>query len=418
MSADDPDVVIDLTDWDGTVPDEWVLEAEDGDVPDDPDLSTMTEWERESWAAEDGIGRAEERRRLGLVVAHDEAHAPRSTAPAAASGWDDVPLDGILDAIAAGTFSLPVPTVGMLADGTSGLFYPGRVNGLAGESGAGKGWLALTVSAQRMLLGFHTFYLDFEDGPALSALRLVKVLGVDPNLVRGQFHYLHPSSHDDAQIAAFVERVAQFPGALVIIDSTGESMAAAGLNQNHDEEVAAWFQSLAHPLADRAGATVLLLDHMVKSEDGGLWPIGSQRKRAAITGAQYVAEVARPFSKTTDGLVALRVAKDRHGAREARAVATYVQFVHPVVSQTTLPDGSLEMVMGEALTVHLGNGKTSAQAQADRDKREAAALAADVAQIAALDPRPTSYRDVKTRLRWQDKRAQAAMRAWREGAGA
>src|SRR5690606_21174734 len=138
-----------------------------------------------------------------------------------------------------------------------------------------------------------------------------------------------PSSHDLDGIEQLVDRVAETPGAFAVIDSTGESMAAAGKSQIIDEDVAQWMQDLAHPLAYRGDACVLLLDHMVKSEDGGLWPIGSQRKRAAITGAQYIAEVADPFSKDKDGMVVLKVAKDRHGQREARSVATYVQFTHP-----------------------------------------------------------------------------------------
>jgi hypothetical protein len=402
------DFVLDLTDWDGTVPEEWT------DADQDPDLASMTEWQREAWAAEEGLTRFEARRRLALVIDHDRAAQPELRREAAArAGWEDVDLGSILDGIAAGTFSLPVPSVGMLADGSAGLFYPGRVNGLAGESGAGKGWVALAVSHEVMQAGRHTYYIDFEDSPALAALRLVQVLGVDPDLVRGHFHYLHPSRHDPDAIAELVARVVATPGAFVVIDSTGESIAAAGLNQNHDEDVAAWFQSLAHPLAQEAGACVLLIDHMVKSEDGGLWPIGSQRKRAAITGAQYVAEVARPFSRARDGMVALKVAKDRHGAREARSVAAYVQLQHPVIGRKVLADGSEEIETSEALIVHIGRGKSADQVQADRDAKAAAAMAADVAALDALTPPPKSQRDVQARMSWGAKRSMEALQAWR-----
>lgn len=384
------------------------------DAPRDPDLDAMTADQRESWASEDGIGRAETRRRLALVDAREPVDR---SSTAEASGWGDVPLDGILAQIEAGTFSLPTPSVGMLADGSSGLFYPGRVNGVAGESGAGKGWIALMVAAEQMGLGRDAYYLDFEDSPALALLRLVRVLEVAPALVRDRFHYVHPSHHDVEGIAELVARVAATPGALVVVDSTGESMAAAGLNQNHDEEVAAWFQSLAHPLADQGGATVLLLDHMVKAEDGGLWPIGSQRKRAAITGAQYVAEVADPFSKSKNGMVALRVAKDRHGAREARSVATYVQFQHPIKSMTTQPDGTTLIELGEELSISFGLGKSADQIKADRDAKAAAAVNLDVTDLDRLTPQPKSQRDVMTRMGWGAKRAMTALRAWREQNG-
>lgn len=395
---------------------ESAVANETDDEAQDPDLSTMNEYQREAWAAEEGLGREEERRRLGLVIAWDRDHGSvRPTHVAGRSGWGDVPLDGILDGIAAGTLALPKPTVGMLADGSAGLFYPGRVNGIAGESGAGKGWIALTVAVEQMGLGRHGYYIDYEDSPALAMIRLVQVLGVDPLVVRQYFHYLHPARHDQDGIAELVERVTFTPDAFVVIDSTGESIAAAGWNQNHDENVAAWFQSLAHPLADQGGATVLLLDHMVKSEDGGLWPIGSQRKRAAITGAQYVAEVADPFSKGKDGMVVLRVAKDRHGAREARAVATYIQFQHPIESMTTMPDGTTEIVQSEALTVVLGAGKSANQIKADRDAKAAAELDTDVSELNRLAPPPKSQRDVMERMHWGAGRAMTALREWRVG---
>ncbi|MDO7881779.1 AAA family ATPase [Salinibacterium soli] len=427
MSDEDEVMTIDLTKY--TEPTDldaaWALvladareeaEVEDAEplqVASDPDLGTLSASARESWAAEDGIGRAEARRRLGLVDEWERQHEPQGRhADAQRSGWGDVPLDGLLDALAAGTLQLPTPTVGMLADASSGLFYPGRVNGLAGESGAGKGWIALTVGIEQMTAGRHFFYLDFEDSPALALLRLVHVLGAEPDLLRSRFHYLHPARHDDEGIADLVSRVADERSAFVVIDSTGESIASAGLNQNHDEEVARWFQSLAHPLADHGGATVLLLDHMVKSDDGGLWPIGSQRKRAAITGAQYVAEIAQPFSRTANGMVTLRVAKDRHGAREARSVASYVQFQHPQTVSTSA-DGTIDISLGEQLSVVFGPGKSSDQIKADRDAKAAAAIDLDVADLDRLTPPPKSQRDVQARMSWGAKRSMEALQEWR-----
>lgn len=428
MSADDePMLELDLTDWDGTVPEDWKSEfeeedggapAEDGDrLPGDFDDWTIVQ--REEWAFGDNdlrgsVERARRRLYSAWLTLHPEADIVHNgRAALTPSLWADVPLDGILDSIAAGTLVLPTPTVGMLADGSAGLFYSGRVNGLAGESGAGKGWIALTAGLEQMTLGMHVYYLDFEDSAALALLRLVKILRAPPALVRQHFHYVHPAGHDAQGIEDLVERVASVPGALVIIDSTGESIAAAGWNQNHDEDVAAWFQSLAHPLADKGKATVLLLDHMVKSEDGGLWPIGSQRKRAAITGAQYVAEVGDPFSKTKNGMVALRVAKDRHGAREAKSVASYVQFQHPIASMTTLPDGTTDVLLGEELEVVFGVGKSADKIKADKDAKAAAALDADVAALDNMTPPPKSQRDVQGRMSWGGARSMAALREWR-----
>lgn len=423
MSADADELHLDLADGlADEVADDVVLDDDAGTaIP--PSFGSLTASQREEWANGSDLLSGERKQRRpaysAWLAAHPEAdpEAEQRDAQRAEvaqrSGWGDVPIGTLLDELEAGTLALPVPTVGMLSDGSAGLFYPGRVNGLAGESGGGKSWIALAVGLGQMQLGRHFYYLDWEDSPALALLRLVRVLGADPALLRTSFHYLHPSKHDDHGIAALVERVAATPGALVVLDSTGESIASAGLNQNHDEDVAEWFAALADPLAEDGGACVVLLDHMTKSEDGGLWPIGSQRKRAAITGAQYVAEVAQPFSRSTDGFVALKVAKDRHGAREARSVASYVHFTHPIESVTTDADGVTTVVLGEELIVTFGLGRTAQQAQADRDAKAAAKLDTDVQALNGLNPAPSSQRDVMKRMNWGAGRAMEALREWR-----
>lgn len=203
MSADDRMIEIDLSEWDGIVPENWKAEydalaheaenehgdefsadddklADDGDrLPGDFDDWTIVQ--REHWAyGDDDLRGSEERARRRLYAAwltlHPEADIVHDhSAALTPSRWADVPLDGILDSIAAGTLVLPTPTVGMLSDGTAGLFYAGRVNGLAGESGAGKGWIALTAGLEQMMLGQHVYYLDFEDSAALAVLTRIVV---------------------------------------------------------------------------------------------------------------------------------------------------------------------------------------------------------------------------------------------------
>lgn len=325
-----------------------------------------------------------------------------SASVAARGSWDDTPFDDILDQIAAGTLLLPTPTVGTITGTDTGLFYLGRVNGLAGESGSGKGWIAFATAAEQMRLGRDFYYLDFEDSPALAMLRLVNGLGVSPALLKERMHYVHPREHSLAEIAAFVERVRATPDAFVVIDSTGESIGQSGRAQNIDEEVAAWFQELAHPLSE-AGATVVLIDHLVKSPEGGLWPSGSQRKRAAITGTQLIVEVVEAPSTEGDGMVILKVAKDRHGARSAGSAASFVKFTH-------------EPFSGK-LIVTFDPGKTAAQLKVEKDAKAAAAAAAklreDANELERLVPPPTSQRDVIARTGWGSTRAMEALREYR-----
>ncbi|HLS00628.1 MAG TPA: hypothetical protein VK054_01385, partial [Beutenbergiaceae bacterium] len=99
---------------------------------------------------------------------------------------------------------------------------------------------------------------------------------------------------------------------LVVIDSTGEAMALDGARPNEDDDTARWFRALPTAIA-RRGPAVAVLDHVPKANDGALFAIGSQRKRAAITGAQYMQVMVRPFSKQQPGSAKLICAKDRPG---------------------------------------------------------------------------------------------------------
>lgn len=234
--------------------------------------------------------------------------------------WQPVDLGATLDGLLAGTLTRPKPTIAMTAEGY-GLFYPGRVNGVHGDSSAGKTWTAL-VASREVLADGSVVYVDLEDDPAGVVGRLL-TLGVEPDAIRRRFHYLQPDERlGTAALAVLLAHVRESKPGLVVIDSTGESLALQGARPNDDDDVARWFRLLPRRVA-ALGPAVVVLDHMPKGNGGELWPIGSQRKRAAITGAQYHQEVRRPFSADRAGYSVLVCAKDRHGNyRQGQAVAT------------------------------------------------------------------------------------------------
>lgn len=228
------------------------------------------------------------------------------------AGWVPVDLAGTLQGLREGTLTRPEPTVGDLGTGGGALFYPGRVNGIHGDSTAGKTWTALVTCRQELAKGEAVVYVDLEDDPAGIVGRLLD-LGADPAAVRDRFAYVRPEGRFNLAAAdAMVRLLAERRPSVAVIDSTGEALALQGANPNADEEVAQWFRALPRLLAHH-GVAVVLTDHAVKSGDGGLWPIGSQRKRAAITGAAYLQRQVKPFSRDRDGLAVLTCAKDRGG---------------------------------------------------------------------------------------------------------
>ena len=232
-------------------------------------------------------------------------------------GWMPVNLASVLE----DGYTPPVPTILTRTDGHA-LFYRERINALYGESGSGKSWVALTAAAQQLVTGANVVYFDLEDHPGSVTARLM-ALGVTKTQITVGLDYVNPNgSWNELAAQHWEQHIAHNNTALVVIDSTGEAMASDGTKPNDDDDVARWFRRFARRLA-RAGAAVLLLDHIPKSTDANnRFAIGSQRKLAAIDGAAYRVEVGVAPARGTEGHIKLITTKDRagnyqHGARVA-----------------------------------------------------------------------------------------------------
>lgn len=244
--------------------------------------------------------------------------------------WEPVDTASIVAGLIDGTTVRTVPEI-LHRDDDSALFYPGKVNGIHGESGSGKTFTALFASAQVIVEGGNVVYVDMEDSPIDVISRLLS-LSVPPEKIIQHFRYVQPEMAFETGADGFLDMVTS--ARLVVIDSTGESLSMEGANPNADEDIAAWFRNVPKRIA-KLGPAVLVLDHMPKSSDSDLWPIGSQRKRAAIDGAQYLQEVMVPFSREKAGAARLVCAKDRHGTY-ARAQRVGILHVTPEGDTVTL----------------------------------------------------------------------------------
>lgn len=231
--------------------------------------------------------------------------------------WRPVDLAATVAGLQDGTLKRLRPTVGELSltdDEKRFLLYRGKVNGVAGESGCGKTWTGLKICAQEITQGRPAVYVDLEDDHISVVTRLL-AMGADPDDVLLHFHYVSPvewmRDPDWDDLSALLDEVSP---SLVVVDSVGEGLSMAGANPNADEEVALWFRKLPRRLSRHQTApAVLVLDHTTKAASDGLWPIGSQRKRAAITGVQYMQRMLRPFKRGKAGSAVLVCAKDRLG---------------------------------------------------------------------------------------------------------
>lgn len=302
------------------------------------------------------------------------------------ASWQPVDTAAVVEGLRTGTINRPTPTILTRSDGTA-LFYAGRVNGVAGASGDGKSMILQWAAVAELQDGETVVYVDLEDD-APSVISRLLAMGADPAAVIERFVYVQPDEPYGGDARTGLEAiVAARRPSLVVIDSTGESLALDGAKPNDDDDVARWFQRLPRGLA-RLGPAVVVIDHMAKADDGSLSPIGSQRKRAAIGGAQYITSVTTPFSREVEGVVQLICGKDRPGTFRRGEVAAIVTVTPdperetiglrvdaPTEAQRTfrptclmerasrvLEDASEPMTRNQVLDAVKGNRKAAAQA--------------------------------------------------------
>ena len=284
-----------------------------GTVAGDPPLG---EWLATSAAAEEG-------RPSPTGEADDDDRGHDDDVP---SSWTTA-VD--LAAVMADGYEQPTPTVLARSDlDTDGmLFYAGAINGIHGDSGVGKGWIALSAIKAELVAGHDVILLDLEDTVS-SILGRLALLRVSEEAIKEHLIYLRPTdASTEADVTALVTMIATRGVTLVVVDSLGEAFSLDGVNEDRDNEVGPWLRSRIRPLAD-AGAALLLVDHATKAADNPLHPSGSKRKRAAIGGASYLVTADVPLVKDDGGVLRLTCAKDRHGNyRRGQAVSRLIMNI-------------------------------------------------------------------------------------------
>lgn len=223
----------------------------------------------------------------------------------AAKSWGEVDLTRYLD-----NPVQPSPSVLAREDGPC-LLYPGETAWIFGEPGAGKTWLAALASAQCVQKAQHVVWLDFESQGAAAVSRLV-TLGCSPEDVRKYFHLVEPESAFSEQDRGDLDALLAYVPTLVIFDAANDVLTLQGGRLNDVDTIAKFDTLLLLPFK-RAGAAVVVIDHVAKSaESRGLWPINSGHKKACSTVA-YSLVARRQFRPGQDGAAQIVVAKDRHG---------------------------------------------------------------------------------------------------------
>lgn len=222
------------------------------------------------------------------------------------TSWAPVDLDELVN----GQDTDEPPRLLERSDGIA-LLYPGKLHTLSGEPEAGKGWLALYATAERLRRDEHVLYIDFEDTPATLVSRLL-ALGVHGPVIAAGLIYLRPEEPLDGYATTALDAALARQPTLAIVDGVTEALAVQGLDLRDNGDVARWLTLVPRRIT-RAGIPTVLLDHVVKDkENRGRYAIGAQHKLAGVDVA-YTLEVVEPFGRGRAGTSRLVVKKDRPG---------------------------------------------------------------------------------------------------------
>jgi hypothetical protein len=115
---------------------------------------------------------------------------------------------------------------------------------------------------------------------------------------------------------------------LVGIDVIAEGLSAHDLDENRSTDYVKWANDVPVPMA-RAGAYVVLDDHLARAGSGAGFARGTGAKRGKIDGAAYELRVIEPIDREKPGKVELVVQKDRHGQIGQRDVTAVRLLTSP-----------------------------------------------------------------------------------------
>lgn len=191
-----------------------------------------------------------------------------------------------------------------------GCLYEAKRHVLSGEPESGKSWLALAWCVEELKAGRYVAYIDHEMGAGMTKERLHALGATNADVDR--FLYLDPTEQIEQGLDAIQRALDQYKPRLVIIDSTIGNLTLHGYDPNVGKDIELWYHRVVNRFT-RAGAAVVVLDHVTKNQDTrGKFAIGSERK-TGIADVHLSARIIQTFGRDREGRAEIRVQKDRPG---------------------------------------------------------------------------------------------------------
>lgn len=222
------------------------------------------------------------------------------------TGWEPVKITDLPEP--------PLPSICEYALGQC-LMTPGYVHLVYGASESAKTWLAYIAAVQEVQKGNLALIIDYEVGGSLAADRL-RDLGLTDDQIDAGIVYVSPEmSLSGRDMGRLVDHIDGMERTLTVavLDSLGESTTMDGLNDNDNNDMAAWFRASTRWLIrEWPTCAVVVIDHLPKDKTDSPFPIGAQRKRAFPFALLSIRNV-EPFSREKAGHSVVAVRKSRDG---------------------------------------------------------------------------------------------------------
>jgi hypothetical protein len=193
------------------------------------------------------------------------------------------------------------------------LLYQGGLHSISGPPDSGKTTIALWWLLQEARAGRRVAFLDEEGGAELVAEKLIALGATERDAALISYFPFPARSWTPLDVEALHGLINVVRPTVVLWDSAAAFLSRAGLDENSAADVTKFWAQVLTPIAREHGAAVVVIDHDTKdTATASRYARGSGAKLAACDVA-FKIEIVTAFSRTANGVMRMKVSKDRRG---------------------------------------------------------------------------------------------------------
>jgi hypothetical protein len=193
------------------------------------------------------------------------------------------------------------------------LLYRGGLHSISGPPDSGKTTIAVWWLLDEVRAGRPVMFLDEEGGAELIAEKLIALGATADDAAMITYCPFPARTWTPADVQALRGLVDDVKPGVVLWDSAAAFLSRAGFDENAAADVTKFWAQVLTPIAREHGAAVVVIDHDTKdTATASRYARGSGAKLAACDVA-YKIEIVQPFTRTQNGIMRMKVSKDRRG---------------------------------------------------------------------------------------------------------